>query len=331
MAELHASGEIDASDRGEPRGPAPLLFVGGTGRSGTHIVARMVAARNRHYSLVPVEARFHVDEDGFPGLLAGTVSLERFVERLRGFWWRGFQTDRMRGLHRVVPGERFEPAVSRFEQGFEADPVAACRRLFFDLLQDVKPNAPPGAGIVEQSCDSVAQARTLLRLFPEARFIHVVRDGRDASASRVSQRGVLVYPRTRRQGLGWWEQRIRRIDAGARAIPQENLLEIELGELLTGGVSTKRRVRELADFVGLRSKRGMMRFMRARLNPRAANEGRWRQGLSERRRERLGRQYGEILGSLEADGVSCAPLLRAAFERKAFRPASARVAAAERG
>src|SRR5690606_39515545 len=41
--------------------------------------------------------------------------------------------------------------------------------------------------IVEQSCDTIAQAPTLVRLFPEARFVHVVRDGRDASASRVGQ------------------------------------------------------------------------------------------------------------------------------------------------
>ncbi|MGH2951635.1 MAG: hypothetical protein ACRDKX_06295, partial [Solirubrobacterales bacterium] len=78
---------------------APIVFVGGTGRSGTHVLAQVIS-RNRRFGLIPVEVRFHTDPDGFPGLLAGDVSLERFLRRLRGYWWRGFQTRRMRGLFR---------------------------------------------------------------------------------------------------------------------------------------------------------------------------------------------------------------------------------------
>ena len=69
--------------------------------------------------------------------------------------------------------------------------------------------------MVEQSTDTVAAAPTLTRVFPEARFIHVVRDGRDASASRVSQTRGLVRPRTRVQGIEWWEQRIWRRSSAA--------------------------------------------------------------------------------------------------------------------
>ena len=77
--------------------PPPIVFIGGTGRSGTHVLAKLLSKHPR-LSLVPVEVRFHVEERGFPGLLAGTVSREDFVRRLRGFWWKGFQTRRMRGL-----------------------------------------------------------------------------------------------------------------------------------------------------------------------------------------------------------------------------------------
>ena len=76
----------------------------------------------------------------------------------------------------------------RLRRGSEA----ACRRLFFDLLWFRAERGGRGRGIVEQSTDTVAQAATLVRLFPEARFIHVVRDGRDASASRVAQTRGLV-------------------------------------------------------------------------------------------------------------------------------------------
>ena len=293
--------------------PAPILFVGGTGRSGTHIAARLLA-RSPHYSLIPVECRFHTDDDGFPGLLAGEVTKSRFLRRLRGSWWRGFQTNRIRGLHRFVPRERFDRAVEAFDASFEADRHAACRRLFFDLLWPEAEDAdPPADGIVEQSCDVIAQAPVLLELFEEARFVHIVRDGRDASASRVAQTRGLVYPRTRRQGLEWWEARIRRIDAGARAIPDGRLHELELGQLLTRG--RRPALRRLAYYAGIRPDHRLKRFMRNRMSPASANQERWRQGLSTGEQAEIDASYRAVLEGLERDGVSCAPLLRRAYER----------------
>ena len=93
---------------------AQLVFIGGTGRSGTHVLSQLIS-RHHRYGLVPVEVRFHTDADGFPGLLAGEVTPEQFLKRLRGFWWKGFQTRRFRGMYRFVERERFDAAVERFE------------------------------------------------------------------------------------------------------------------------------------------------------------------------------------------------------------------------
>jgi Sulfotransferase family len=290
----------------------PVIFVGGTGRSGTHIVARLLG-RHGKLTLIPVECRFHVEERGFPGLLAGSVSKRAFLRRLRGFWWKGFQTTRMRGLYRFVPRERFESAVAAFDQGFDDEPELACRQLFLDLLFDEAAEAG-ASGIVEQSCETISQAPTLVRLFPEARFIHVVRDGRDASASRVAQTRGLIYPRTRAQGLEWWERRLREMDAGARTIPADGLLEVSLDELLAvGGREDLERIMAMAQ---LGAGRQVRRFFRNRMSSEQANAERWVEGLSAGKRERIERLYDEALGRLEADGVSSAPLLRRTWDRR---------------
>jgi hypothetical protein len=291
----------------------PIVFVGGTGRSGTHVVARLLS-RHGKLSLIPVECRFHVDDRGFPGLLAGTVSKADFLRRLRGFWWRGFQTRRFRGLYRFVPRERFDAAVEAFDERFDREPEEACRRLFLDLLWPQA--AEEGAsGIVEQSCDTIAAARTLVRLFPEAKFIHVVRDGRDASASRVSQTRGLVYPRTRRQGIVWWESRLRRADLGARAIPDDRLLELSLDELVAD--PSVEALSDIMAVAGVGVGRKVRRFFRNRMSSEAASAERWRRGLSGRRRQRIDGLYAEALARLEADGVSSVPVLRRTRERLA--------------
>jgi len=290
--------------------PAPFVFVGGTGRSGTHVIARLLS-RHPHFALVPVEVRFHVEDRGFPGLLAGRVSRDDFVGRMRGFWWKGFQTGRMRGMFRFVDEERFEAAIAAFETAFDDEPEAACRRLFCDLLwfRVVDANAK---GLVEQSTDTVAQAATLARLFDGAKFIHVVRDGRDASASRVAQTRGVIAPRTRRQGLEWWEQRIRGVDAGSRAVPPDRVLTVSLDELL---LMRPRALRPLCRFTGVYIRKQMRRFFRRRMSAEHAHTERWREGLSERQIREIERAYDETLQRLEADGLACAPLLRRTLER----------------
>lgn len=295
-------------------GPPKVVFIGGTGRSGTHVLSQLVS-RHARFGLVPVEVRFHTDADGFPGLLDGTTTPERFVKRLRGFWWRGFQTNRMRGMYRFVDRERFDRAVERFEAEHGDDLELACRNLFFDLLWFRATEGEEGEALVEQSTDCVAAAPTLTRLFPEARFIHVVRDGRDASASRVAQTRGLVAPRTRVAGIAWWEQRIRAIEAGADAIAPEKLLTASLDELLLMPHARK-ALRPMFRFLGVPVTKRTRRYFNRRMSPEDANVERWRKGISARKAARLDALYAEALERMEADALRCAPLLRHAYERR---------------
>ena len=290
----------------------PVTFVGGTGRSGTHIVARLLTSHGKLH-LIPVECRFHSDEDGFPGLLSGDVSKRAFMRRLRGFWWKGFQTNRMRGMFRFLPRERLDQALADFDDAFDWDPERACVDLFWDILW---PDDAEGevSGIVEQSCDTIAQAETLQRLFPEASFVHVVRDGRDASASRVAQTRGLTRPRTRVQGIGWWEERLRAMDAGARALPPERLAEISLDELLADPQGEQ--LTELFRVVRLNPGRRVQGFFANKMSPDEANTERWREGISDARREKLDALYSEALDRLAAEHVSAVPLLRRTYERR---------------
>jgi Sulfotransferase family len=292
----------------------PVTFVGGTGRSGTHIVARLLGRHGKLWP-IPVECKFHVDaERGLPALLEGRTTKRAFLRRLRGFWWRGFQTGRMRGMYNFVPRERFDQAVASFDQRFDAEPEEAARDLFWDTVWPHDATEVV-SGIVEQSCDTIAQAPTLLRLFPEASFVHVVRDGRDASASRVAQTRGIVYPRTRAQGIEWWERRLREMDAGRRAIPDERLAEVSLDELLADpGRDT---LEEIFAVTGLTPARKVRRFRRNKMSAEEANFERWRAGLSPRKRERIDALYRDALDRLEDDGVSAVPLLRKTYERRA--------------
>ncbi len=290
-----------------------VVFVGGTGRSGTHVIAKLLGRHSR-FRKVPIEVRFHVDPGGFPDLLAGETTVSEFLARLRGKWWRRVQTLRVRGLHHIVPRERLEAAADDFEGAYDADPLAACRELFFGLLG---PLAAEGGkpDLVEMSCDTIAQGPALLRVFPDAKLIHTVRDGRDASSSRVAQGRHVIRPRTRRQGLEWWERRLRRIDRAVREIPADRLLVISLDELVAG--EREAGYRRLLEFAEIDDEPKVRRFFERKVSAERAHRERWREGLSARAQLRLRDQYRDALERLSRDGIHCAPLLRSMYERTA--------------
>jgi hypothetical protein len=295
--------------------PVPLLFVGGTGRSGTHVVSKILD-RHSSFRKVPNEARFHTDPGGFPDVLAGHTGPDLFVWRLEHYWWRNFEPRRLafRGLHRYVPKARLRAASASFLRRFELEPEAALRQLFFDLLWPLATEEAK-AGLIEQSCDTVAEAGTLGMLFPEARFIHVVRDGRDVAASRVGQARWVSYPRTMEQGLDWWEGRIRRIDEGVRAVGAERVFAASLDDLVTED-GRRRSFADMRRFAGLASESDMVDYFQGRVKTRNAHTERWRDEVPERRQAAVDARYEEILAGFEADGIHCAGLLREVHARR---------------
>jgi len=303
-----------------------LLFVGGTGRSGTHVVSQLLSNHSR-WARVPIEARFHVNPQGFPDLLAGQVTPEQFLRKMKRFWWRRIRAGevapvvarriafgrKVRGLHKVVERERFEAAVADFERTARSDLELACRNLFLDLLWPVAVEAGK-PGLIEMSCFTIAESPTLIRLFPDAKLIHTVRDGRDAGSSKVSKRQKRSHPRDGSEGIRWWEGRLRKIEAGVRELPPDRLLTISLDELVDGDRESV--YRQILDYLALEDEPAMRQFFEQEMSASAAHRERWREGLDSDQQAALAREYEKTLDRLEREGFHCAPQLRRAYEHQ---------------
>lgn len=299
------------------------VFVGGTGRSGTHVVAQLLGHHSRLRD-VEIEARFHCNPRGFPDLLAERVTVEQFVRKLRRFWWHRIKAGEPlaavlpslplgreeRGLYKVVPRDRFDAAVDAFEAAWRGDRVGACRALFDDLLAPLAAEAGK-PGLVEMSSDNIAQGPTLLRVFEDAKLIHTVRDGRDAGASKVSKRQKRDHPRDAMQGIEWWQKRLVRVDAAVREIPPKRLYVVSLDELAYG--DRESAYAGLLEFLGLDDEPALRRYFDREVSAHKAHPERWREGLEEESQRAVCLRYEEALDELESAGVHCAPALRRAY------------------
>jgi Sulfotransferase family len=295
-----------------------LVFLAGPGRArrGAQMVAQLLGSHSR-FAVVPIDARFHCDTDGMPDLIEGRVSLKRFLLKLREVWWGGGAGAGRGRLDEVVPQDRFEAAVDRFSATYLDDPLDSCRGLFDDLIGPLA-SAEGKSGLVETSARNLHHAPILARLFPDARFVHVVRDGRVA-AFRLAETDW--GPQDPLAGIDWWAERVRRVDHAVRgeedgtsySLGPGQLHVLVLDELLNG--DREPPYEALLGFLGVEDETGTRAFLDRWLGPDDPSRRAWENGMSSWKRLRLRRKYERTLGALQREGVHCAPQLIEAYER----------------
>jgi hypothetical protein len=257
-----------------------LAFVGGVEHDVAVTTAPTLEDPSR-FAVLPVEVGFHCQPRGFADLLEGRMTLSAFRTAMRERWWP-------ERVERIATAEQLAASLERLEDAYPADPVGSCRRLFCELVGPFA-EREGRVGVVEHSGGALANAPTLERVFAEATFVHVLRDGREVAASRVAR--AEGPPGERPPGahavleaLEWWAEELQVIDSGVRV--QEDGAEY-------GVWPDRLRVMLVAD----------------RPEP-----GEWERGLTSRERRRVRRRYRRILAELADRGVHCAPQLIAAYE-----------------
>jgi hypothetical protein len=180
----------------------PYLFIVGAPRSGTRLLGRLV---NAHPDIAVIhEARF------VPG----------WFRHRRGVTPEGFVTPEL--VDKLAQFERFEQLEVAREQLEQL--VAGRKRLpysaFVTELFDLHGTALGKRLVADKSPRYVRNLPTLHELWPQARFVHLVRDGRDVALSvlswrKVVERGELVAnlptweeDHTTTVAL-WWERLVR--------------------------------------------------------------------------------------------------------------------------
>jgi hypothetical protein len=283
-----------------------VIFVGGTRFSGAEALAALLATRPG-VSAVPSAVRLQTDPWGIPALLHGHIGLDDFAERVR-----------VHEIAELVPRERLDAALAALRAGYHTDPLQSCRDLFWALIGEVAGEEGPGT-LVEASPGNLVEAHTLTRLVPRARFVHVIRDGREVAAAAVESDEVDVGRLA--AGLEWWAGELREIQRGLRgeedgaryAIPSEQLAVVIVDELADSGASAV--YRRLLESLSLREDEPVDDSARAVLHATAIDRGGWRTQVRGPGRWWVTRRYERTLDELAAEGNLAAPALRAAFDR----------------
>ena len=220
---------------GKSTGPDrdPVPFIVGVGRSGTTMLRLMLDA---HPELaIPPETHFvpelidAIDSGASPAEAVGVMTAVR--------QWGDLQIDEAEVL---ATFERLD--------SFEAD--AALRAFYAIYLQR---QGKPRWG--EKTPAYVRNMRKIERALPEARFIHVIRDGRDVALSRWKRTLGQDERAPAAQVAEGWQRRIRRAQKQGRRL--KHYTEVRYEDLVT---DTEAELRRIAQFIELDWDPAMLRY-----------------------------------------------------------------------
>ncbi|UJA20991.1 sulfotransferase [Thermoleophilia bacterium SCSIO 60948] len=281
--------------------PRPI-FVGGVGRSGTHVMGRMLNEHPR-YHWIPTEVRFHASKGGLPDLCRGETTLERFLSEMRGRWFiRG--ANARNGLQRVTDREGLEAALEEFEAGFEADREGASGRLIRRLL-DPPAEAAGKPGWVEITGQTIEEAPFLLRLFPEAKFINMVRDGRAVVAGMLKKVDLTDDPAV---ALEKWTGMVEAADRAIDAVGADRVLTVPLDDLTAHDRDAT--LERVIAFTELDDPSPVRAYFEREISAERAHVGGWRERMAPADVRWVDRRYKRVIRQLHRDGVDWAPAPR---------------------
>lgn len=298
------------------------VFIGGTGRSGTTITLNLLhrhstfhaslpreikyltdrkglidftQKRRRSYENVLPEIRNHIAEILLPFL--GKSDAQVFSDRIYGRWWNQIgKTGNPRGLIQGMEIEELDTAIKHFLKGYKKDRIAAARAFYFEVSRaQIK---QPGIRFFGDSTPiNIMNSAYIYKLFPTAKFINLVRDGRDVALSVSRERWG---PNDIQEALPWWGNRILKGAQGLDSIPENQKLELRLENLVTH--EREKTFKQLLNFLGLEEDPTIREYFDSKLLPEKMMSGQWRDHVPDA--HLFDKKYQLQLDKLSQAGIS---------------------------
>jgi hypothetical protein len=282
------------------------VFVGGTGRSGTTVMGDLLGKHPDVRTSTPIEIKFLSNRSGLLDVVFGrddavkgkkepvsilhyrtyrkrrlrekeklTNILAEFENQVWNKWWDiDAPPPHGRGLISGISRSNLEKLMSSLRRDLKINRIWAARRFMrrFIALQD---EAGSEKYWVETTPMNIPTADKLLKLFPKALFITMVRDPRDVIASLLTKNWG---PTTPMEGLTWIEKRLTDGHNALKEVPLKQKITIALEDL---AISRREDTYEkLMSFLSISDSPEMRKFFEEELTHENATSGRWKQEIS---------------------------------------------------
>lgn len=220
-------------------------FLGGTGRSGTSVLGNVFASSEE--TVYFSEPRFLSDRGGLPDYLYGNISFDVFSANMID----SFRPRLIAGLSEkgfTEAARIYSPiTVSALLDGTLGSPVlgkiraaqAFVNRLFGLMLKETGRKY-----WVEKTPHTIAHVDMLYRLFPNMRYIHIIREPKDVYASMLT---VYWGVKNAKEFVAVYRRLMQQAYRPLKYIPKKNYLVVSLEGLVRDKIEVLRCIVDFAE------------------------------------------------------------------------------------
>jgi hypothetical protein len=281
------------------------VLVGGTGRSGSTILGRLLGHHPDLFLTDPEEVRFIANEGGMATTLATATAswpkrmltkreAERAVRKCKHAW---FKRPGDSGLQRTVTLEEMDALGARYLAGIRTEPLEATRAMTYDIMAKVTAVAA-GKRWVDGTPANARVTDLIEPIYPDCQVIAIIRDGRDVAASFVEQS---FGPNDIFEAIDMWAKRSLRMHTAVQRCRPDRILTIDMLDMVK--YRRQETLAEVCDFLAIPLDPGMVQWFEENVLEAKSHAGRWRAQFDADTTKRIDERYLAHVERLRAQGV----------------------------
>jgi hypothetical protein len=285
-----------------------VLFLGGTGRSGTTIAGKLLSRHTEVKLSVPVEIKFLTSGNGLLDLYRDPwisrtgkfawrrdANLHKFIKTADNKWWsRPGKKGGTTGLSVGIEREDWESLIKNLKSQIHVDRFSACQEFVRDFI-DLQKGDGSYRMWIDTTPPNLMRAKELSHLLPGARFLHIIRDGRDVASSVVRE---TWGPTSLFDALEWWEGRMKQILDQTRPLDKQ-VKHVWMEDLVEN--TREKSLEEILQFIGLKPEKTLLEYFEKTISAASSHTGRWRKEIIDL--TKFNNKYQKILARLYDRGL----------------------------
>lgn len=300
------------------------VFTGGTGRSGTTIVGKLLARHELIHAGHPYEIKFVTGKGGLLDLLDGALHapsqpgskglqlsqkvaksinilmsekrIKTLDARISNDWWeRNGKRGTKVGLVQGFSLQEIESEVSHLRRNYKQHPLCSTRRFFYSIIASNKFFADSTI-FVDTTPTNIERADHIVRLFEDAKFIQMQRSGRDTISSVLREPWG---PKDPLEAIHWWKRKMLSAHKATQQFHDSQYLSIKLEELVSTGRDDN--YAKLLKFLMIEDHSRMHEYFDQEITAEKAHIGRWKQ--DKRLDKSFHEQFEEVVRQLTDRGI----------------------------
>jgi hypothetical protein len=279
--------------------PFKSVFIGGTGRSGTTIVGKLLARHEQVHAGNPYEIKFLTGKGGLLDLVEGASNLQKqdksrgnqiassirhsinmvqskkrigvLSNRICNDWWerQGKRGDTV-GLKQGFSREVLLHELEKLNSNYREEPLASTRSFFYQVVSSNQHFADSKL-FVDTTPTNIERAHQIAALLEGVTFIHMQRGGKDTISSILSEPWGPNEPLA---AISWWKRKLQSAHKAKEKLNSDHYLDIRLEDLVIG--KRDETYAKILNFLEITDQDRINRYFNQEVNAEKAHIDRWK-------------------------------------------------------